>query len=139
MHGEGLYNHKIILVDAVPYRDVLRLMQAMDVGLSLRRSAQRDSSEWKVWQYLTSGLCVIGTAGSNNFLQNSPFAKVIDSISPEAVVAAAAKLVEHGADGIRALGHRAKAPALSNLSAEAKHEKRIAFWEHSLRTAGALT
>lgn len=125
---------QVVVYGAADYGDVPDLMGAMDIALSIRRPDERGDSEMKVRQYLASGLCVVGTAGSNDFLVGKPFARVVRSVEPEQVASAVASLIDYGRERRSALAHEARAFAEASLSFEARNTERIQLWESAFRT-----
>jgi glycosyltransferase involved in cell wall biosynthesis len=110
------------------YADVPSLMAGLDVGLSIRRPEEQGQSELKVRQYLATGLCVVGTGISNDFLRGRDFARVVDDISEETIVGAVASRLGGGADGLATLGAKARAFAETSLTIRAQTDRRFALW-----------
>lgn len=110
------------------FSQVPGLMAAIDIGFSIRRQAERGQSELKVRQYLATGLCVVGTAVSNDFLEDFDFARVIESVETSSVVAATVSLLNTGEDGLVALRAQAREYAEAKLSLRAQMDHRMELW-----------
>jgi glycosyltransferase involved in cell wall biosynthesis len=113
------------------YSEVPGLMGCMDIGLSILRAGERGESEQKVRQYLASGLCVVGTAGSNDFLRGRPFARVVETEDAAVVAAAVRELAAPGP--LPLLRQQARAFAEANLSVRARNDLRVQLWNSALR------
>lgn len=120
-----------VIYGQADYSEVPDLMASMDVGLSILRPKERHASEMKVRQYLASRLCVVGTAGSNDFLRGHPFARVVETTEPKDVVAAVAGFLEQGSERLAALGTAARAFAEAKLSLVSRNTQRIALWREA--------
>ena len=110
------------------YSIVPSLTAAIDCGLSILRPAERGASEQKVRQYLASGACVVGTAGSNDFLRGQDFARVVESSDMDSVVSAVDELIQQGQEAIAALGSRAREFARNELTIAVRNDKRLQCW-----------
>jgi glycosyltransferase involved in cell wall biosynthesis len=118
----------VVICGELDYGQLPDVVASMDVGLSILRPRERGASEQKVRQYLAAGLCVVGTAGSNNFLRGHEFARVVETAQPEEVVSAVASFLEAGREGISKLGLRARLFAEDALSIEARNDERLQLW-----------
>jgi len=132
----------IVVFGEADYGDVPELMACIDVGLSIRRPRERGQSEMKVRQYLATGLCVVGTAVSNDFLRDHDFARVVETDAPSEVLNAVASFVAMGREVVMSLGRSARAFAESTLSIEARNDQRIKLWSEmeqvqAMRSNGA--
>lgn len=119
------------------YAEVPGLMAALDCGLSIRRSGERGASELKVRQYLASAACVVGTAGSNDFLQHRDFARVVQSEDPAEITRAVESLLANENPGIAGLAEKARAFANRELTITARNERRLQCWAEQLATGQA--
>ena len=119
----------VSVVGEVDYSKVPGLMAAMDIGLSILRPEERGASEQKVRQYLASGLCVVGTSGSNDFLKGNDFARVVESSQVHVVKAAIESLLAGGQERLSGLKSAARSFAESKLSISSRNDQRIAFWQ----------
>ena len=115
------------------YGDVPDLMGCIDIGLSIRRVSERGQSEMKVRQYLATGLCVIGTTISNDFLRGQDFARVVETDETSDVLQAAESFVDMGRTGVKELGMQARAFAEANLSIAAGNAQRLRLWSELAR------
>jgi hypothetical protein len=86
-------------------------------------------SEQKVRQYLATGLCVVGTTGSNDFLRGRDFARIVETEDPEETVGAVASFFDRGRKELAALSKKARNFADSELSYSQRNERRIELWE----------
>ncbi len=123
---------RIAIVGEAAFEEMPSLIGAMDVGLSVLRVHERGASEQKVRQYLACGACVVGTAGSNDFLRGREFVKVVEEDATEVVVAAVEAFVRQGRQAIRGLGFAARDYAVSHLSIAARNENRLDLWGRAL-------
>jgi glycosyltransferase involved in cell wall biosynthesis len=122
----------VVVFGAAPYSDVPDLMGCMDLGLSILRSDERGASEQKVRQYLAMGLCVVGTAGSNDFLRDKNFARVVATECSMEVAAAVASLLKNGRDTLLVVGQQARRYAVDELAITAKNDLRIQLWAEAV-------
>ena len=123
----------VVIYGHAEYSEVPDLMSAMDIGLSIHRPEERGMSEQKVRQYLASGLAVVGTEASNDFLRGHPFARVVSSHRTAEVVEGAASLVSLGRDGLVHLRTFSRAFARDNLSLAERNDRRITLWRHAIQ------
>lgn len=119
---------RVNVVGEVEYARVPAFMAAMDVGFSIRRRAEQNCAELKVRQYLASGMCLVGTAGSNDFLIGQPFARIVDDESLGPISEACQELLSHGRGEIERLGVMARDYAVKNLSVEKINRQRMDLW-----------
>lgn len=122
----------VVVYGEVDYGEVPDLMASMDVGISILRGRERENSEQKVRQYLATGLCVVGTAGSNDFLRGQDFARVVDGDHLEEIIDATTSLLDLGRDNLLRLGLTARRFAEANLSLARQNERRIELWNAML-------
>jgi glycosyltransferase involved in cell wall biosynthesis len=134
---ERSVSDRVVVYGEADYGDVADLMAAMDVGLSILRSKERGASEQKVRQYLATGLCVVGTRGSNDFLAGMDFARVVASEDLREVAAAVESFVTLGREGRSQLGLEARAFAEAELSFAKRNDRRIRIWETALSSPEA--
>jgi glycosyltransferase involved in cell wall biosynthesis len=127
----------VVVYGQADYGEVPGLMASIDVGLSILKGRERMHSEQKVRQYLATGLCVVGTAGSNDFLRGRDFARIVETDDPEETVDAVASLFAHGHERLADLGGRARGFAESELSFAQRNDRRIELWEEA--TANSST
>lgn len=111
------------------YSLVPDLMALMDIGFSLRQAQEQNASELKVRQYLASGLLVVGSKGSNDFLEGAPYARVVDSNSADEVATAVRVLVDGGPERLRHLKAEARRYAVQHLTMRSRNLRRMALWK----------
>lgn len=122
----------ITVTGQVSYEEVPELMSAMDVGLSILRPQEQHASEQKVRQYLAAGLCVIGTRGSNDFLRDHDFARVISGDTVSEIADAALSLLDRGRAGLKERAKGSKRLANKELSIESRDNYRLKLWTEAL-------
>ena len=122
---------EVVVYGEADYGDVPKLMACMDIGLSILRQAERGNSEQKVRQYLATGLCVVGTSGSNDFLEGQGFARIVQTGEPREVVHAVRQFLEQSVEDLTVLAQEARCYAESNLSITARTEQRIQIWNEA--------
>ena len=118
----------VMVYGEADYGNVPELMACIDVGLSILQPRERGNSEQKVRQYLATGLCVVGTAGSNDFLRGQEFARIVQSADLDEVVGAVVSFIAEGRESIDGLGRKARSFAESTLSIAARNDQRVALW-----------
>lgn len=128
--GRGVAELVVVYGEA-DYGEVPELMAAIEIGLSILRPRERNHAELKVRQYLASESCVVGTAGSNDFLHGRDFARVVDTTDPDEIVQAIAGLVRLGRGRLSTLGQDARIFAESTLSLASRNNQRIKLWEEA--------
>ena len=116
----------------VEFEQVADFMSAMDIGLSILRPEKQHASEQKVRQYLASGLCVVGTQGSNDFLKGYDFARVVSGINISEITEAVLSLLKEGRPGLQKRAGQAKIFAQEALSIESKNNHRLNVWSQCL-------
>ncbi len=131
-------SESITVTGRVAFDQVPKYMSAMDIGISIRDYSEQGCSELKVRQYLASGLCVIGSKGSNDFLRGQPFARILETGSQDEILTAYEQLTEKGKDELTQLGTQATAYARKHLSVESKNDRRLELWRNSLSDKGLL-
>jgi glycosyltransferase involved in cell wall biosynthesis len=124
---------RVIVYGEADFSDVPGLMGAMDIGVSILRPRERSASEQKVRQYLASGLCVVNTEGSNEFLRGQPFARLTSTHDQELVCEAVQSLACLGRQRLEEIGREARAFAEANLSITTRNDKRLELWNETLR------
>lgn len=123
----------VTITGEVDYARVPDLMAAMDIALSILRAGERHASEQKVRQYLASGLCVVGTGGSNDFLRGHDFARVVETEETEEIARAIESLLGEGRTGLARLRPRAQRFAETALSVSSRNDRRLTQWSRALR------
>lgn len=126
---------RVNVVGEVDYSQVPGLMAAMDIGLSILRPEERGASEQKVRQYLASGLCVVGTSGSNDFLKGHDFARVVDSSESHVLKTAIESLLAGGSERLSHRKQAARSFAESELSFSSRNDRRLALWQDHWRAS----
>lgn len=116
----------------VAYEELPAFVAAMDVGLSILRPEERGESEQKVRQYLASGVCVVGTSGSNDFLRGKTYARVVDTMEVGVVGSAVASLIIDDAGDLVAKRSAARRYAEDRLSPTSRNSERLALWAEAL-------
>jgi glycosyltransferase involved in cell wall biosynthesis len=119
----------VVVYGEADYGEVPALMGAMDVGLSILRSHERGNSEQKVRQYLAMGLCVVGTAGSNDFLRGEDFSRIVATEEPGPIIEAVKSLAELPASARAEYGREARRLAQTSLSIAARNQERLDLWQ----------
>lgn len=127
----------VIITGQIDYEDVPKCMKAMDVGLSILRPEQQNACEQKIRQYLSSGLCVVGTPGSNDFLKGYDFARIVSGESIAEIAEAVLSLVKDDPDGLNKRADTARQFAQEELSIESRNSYRLKLWEDALAKAEA--
>ena len=122
----------ITITGQVDYEKVPDLMDAMDIGLGILRPQQQHACEQKVRQYIASGLCVIGTQGSNDFLRGHDFARVVPGENMSEITDAALSLLEEGSIGLKKRAEKARQYAKEKLSIESRNNSRLTIWDEAL-------
>jgi glycosyltransferase involved in cell wall biosynthesis len=123
----------VTITGEIDYSEVPDIMSAMDIGLSILRPDKQYASEQKVRQYLASGLCVIGTKGSNDFLKGFNFARVVSGNDITEIIEATVSLIANDRNQLKYLGNRAKQFAKEKLSIESRNNYRLNLWNRSIR------
>jgi glycosyltransferase involved in cell wall biosynthesis len=131
VHELGL-SDLITVTGQVEFEYVPDVINAMDIGLSILTPEKRHASEQKVRQYLASGLCVIGTQGSNDFLKSYDFARVVSGVNISEIYDAAFSLLNEGRSGLNKRASQAKQFARNELSIESKNDYRLEVWSKYL-------
>lgn len=124
VHENGLDDF-VNVIGEVDYMEVPKYMKIMDVGFSIRRPYEQHCSELKVRQYLASGLCVVGTPGSNDFLQGYEFARIVSGKSIREISEAVLSLFKEGRAGLMKKRKSASFFAQSELSIESQNNFRL--------------
>lgn len=120
--------HLVTFMGEVDFLEVADLMPAFDVGVSLRYQYERSCSELKVRQYLATGAFVIGTAGSNDFLAEKSFARVIQDNTVELTLKAFNDFAKIPLDERKNLRRLATRFANEELSIAARNDQRLHLW-----------
>lgn len=131
----GVHN-EVICTGEIDYLDVPDLMSCMDIGFSILREEERGASEQKVRQYLASGLCVIGTRGSNDFLNGCSFARVIDGIATDDISPYLEDFLKMRTPQVHLQRERAREFSEANLSVKTRNERRLTIWQEAIRFQG---
>lgn len=120
--------HLVTFTGEVDYTDVPDLMSTFDIGFSLLELNERSASEQKVRQYISTGAFVIGTHGSNDFLEEMSFASVLDDNIPELACEAVQQYLNMNFNVRYSLRNDAKNYAINHGSISKKNEERLALW-----------
>lgn len=117
----------VTITGTKPFSEIPNIMREIDIGLSILPPEKRGSSEQKVRQYLSAGCCVIGTAGSNEFIRGQPFAQIIDNDHPDesALKSAFFKLISDKPNSFEEKKIKARFFAEKNLSITARNDIRL--------------
>ena len=119
---------RVVVYGEADYADVPGLAAVIDCGLSILRPQERGASEQKVRQYLAAAACVVGTAGSNDFLREYDFARVVESDAADEVVAAVESLIADSRTGLVGLGSKAQEYARRELTISSRNDSRLQYW-----------
>ena len=118
----------VVIYGEADYSIVPRLIAAIDCGLSILKLEERGASEQKVRQYLASGSCVVGTAGSNDFLRGYDFARVVETDESAEVIAAVTDIIAGGQPAIAELCRKARDFAGAGLTISSRNDRRLQYW-----------
>jgi glycosyltransferase involved in cell wall biosynthesis len=128
-HAEACgVSDRVLVYGEADYSDLPFLMIVIDCGLSILRQQERGASEQKVRQYLAAAACVVGTAGSNDFLRDYDFARVVETDQPAEVIAAVESLIAGGRSRLVKLGQKARKYASQELTISARNDIRLQYW-----------
>jgi glycosyltransferase involved in cell wall biosynthesis len=126
----------IVITGQVEYERVPCFMKAMDIGFSILSPDKQHASEQKVRQYLASGLSVVGTPGSNDFLKGYDFARIVSGKSISEIAEAVFSFLAEGREGLMKRGKEARKFAENELSIESRNTYRLKLWKNVLVEAG---
>lgn len=126
----GVDRH-FVFTGSVPYSDVPRYAQALDVGVAFDKAIRVNTvgnSYQKVRQYISVGIPVVTNEGTSLPLEEMSLGSTVSSVEPASVAQAIAAWLDMTEEERCAHAERAHSYAKSELSVAKALRDRVAFW-----------
>jgi glycosyltransferase involved in cell wall biosynthesis len=117
----------------VPYRRIPRVVQSLDVGVSISLAPERAvNSELKVRQYLACGKPIVVSPGGNEFVTEQGFGTVVEPGDLSAITAALARWLALAPVERDAFAARAARYMHEHLSMAVAIDRRLRLWSERM-------
>ncbi|MCG5534295.1 glycosyltransferase [Halorhodospira sp. 9621] len=120
------------ILGAQPFDRMPEMIPALDIGFSIKKGREQESSELKVRQYLACGCLVVGSKGSNDFLRDKPFARVLSENETKTITKATQDFLRLERQNFLELQTAARQFAENNLSVYSRNNTRLNIWKKFL-------
>ena len=125
---------RCVFTGQVPFEEVVKYINVIDIGISQLFEKSQGASEQKVRQYLACGKPIIVSPGSvNSFVEEQQLGYIVDPYDKEAFLDAVDKILSLSEKEYDFISKKARNYAISNLSYESKIKERLSLYENLLK------